>query len=142
MGDNIVPKQYDKVAEYIFYMMISSVIGFSLAHKFKSPPIINNVIDYRIPLETIDAILNKFRWLLLACLIIGILQVAFIVSIGGFESLDDVFEFFTAGAEAVQVGTANFTHPETAEKLVKELEEYINKNGLESLDELNKELRA
>ena len=65
-----------------------------------------------------------------------------IIGIGGIETLDDVFEFFAAGAEAVQIGTANFTHPETAEKLVKELEEYIIKNGFESLDELKKELRA
>ena len=65
-----------------------------------------------------------------------------IIGIGGIETLDDVLEFFAAGAEAVQVGTANFTHPETAEKLVDELEEYITKNGFESLDELKKELRA
>lgn len=65
-----------------------------------------------------------------------------IIGIGGIETLDDVLEFFAAGAEAVQVGTANFTHPETAEKLVKELEQYIIKNGFESLDELKKELRA
>ena len=65
-----------------------------------------------------------------------------IIGIGGIETLDDVLEFFAAGAEAVQIGTANFTHPETAEKLVNELDEYITKNGFESLDELKKELRA
>ncbi len=65
-----------------------------------------------------------------------------IIGIGGIETLDDVLEFFAAGAEAVQIGTANFTHPETAEKLVKELEEYVIKNGFENLDELKKELRA
>lgn len=65
-----------------------------------------------------------------------------IIGIGGIETLEDVLEFFAAGAEAVQIGTANFTHPETAEKLVKELEEYIIKNGFENLDELKKELRA
>ena len=37
-----------------------------------------------------------------------------IIGIGGIETLDDVLEFFAAGAEAVQIGTANFTHPETA----------------------------
>ena len=34
-----------------------------------------------------------------------------IIGIGGIETLEDVFEFFAAGAEAVQFGTANFTHP-------------------------------
>ena len=65
-----------------------------------------------------------------------------IIGIGGIENLDDVLEFFAAGAEAVQIGTANFTHPETAEKLVDELNEYIIKNGFKDLDELKKELRA
>lgn len=65
-----------------------------------------------------------------------------IIGIGGIETLDDVLEFFAAGAEAVQIGTANFTHPETAEKLVIELEEYISKNGFKDLDELKRELRA
>ncbi len=65
-----------------------------------------------------------------------------IIGIGGIETLEDILEFFAAGAEAVQIGTANFTHPETAEKLVIELNEYIKNNGFKNLDELKKELRA
>lgn len=65
-----------------------------------------------------------------------------IIGMGGIETLSDVFEFFTAGAEAVQIGTANFTHPQTAENLVKELEEFIDKNNFKDLEELKKELRA
>ena len=64
-----------------------------------------------------------------------------IIGIGGIETLEDVLEFFAAGAEAVQIGTANFTHPEIAEKLVVELEEYINKNKFKDLDELKRKLR-
>lgn len=64
-----------------------------------------------------------------------------IIGIGGIETLNDVLEFFAAGAEAVQVGTANFTHPETAENLVFELEKYIIKNGFKDLDELKRKLR-
>ena len=65
-----------------------------------------------------------------------------IIGIGGIETLEDVLEFFAAGADAVQIGTANFTHPEIAEKLVFELEEYITKNGFKNLEELKKELRV
>lgn len=65
-----------------------------------------------------------------------------IIGIGGIETCEDVLEFFAAGADAVQIGTANFTHPETAEKIIHELEEYINKNGFKNLEELKKELRA
>ncbi len=65
-----------------------------------------------------------------------------IIGIGGIENLDDVLEFFAAGAEAVQIGTANFTHPDIAEKLLFELSEYIKINGFKDLDDLKKELRA
>ena len=65
-----------------------------------------------------------------------------VIGMGGIETLEDVLEFFAAGAEAVQIGTANFTHPETAGKLVKELEDFITNNGFEDLNELKRELRA
>ena len=64
-----------------------------------------------------------------------------VIGIGGIETLDDVLEFFAAGAEAIQVGTANFTHPEIAGKLVTELENYIINNGFNDLDELKRKLR-
>ncbi len=65
-----------------------------------------------------------------------------IIGIGGIETLEDVLEFFAAGAEAVQIGTANFTHPDIAQNLVFELKEYIIKNGFKDLAELKKELRV
>lgn len=65
-----------------------------------------------------------------------------VIGMGGIYTLDDMLEFFAAGAEAVQIGTANFTHPDTAGKLVKELEDYIKNNGFKDLKELKKELRA
>ena len=46
-----------------------------------------------------------------------------------------------AGADAVQIGTANFTHPDTAQRLVFELNEYITKNNFKNLDELKRKLR-
>ncbi len=64
-----------------------------------------------------------------------------IIGIGGIETLDDVLEFFAAGAQAVQIGTANFTHPDIAEKLIFELNNYIETNGFKDLDELKRELR-
>ena len=65
-----------------------------------------------------------------------------VIGMGGIETLDDVLEFFAAGAEAVQIGTANFTHPQTAGELVKELEDFITNNGFEDLNELKRELRT
>ena len=34
-----------------------------------------------------------------------------VVGIGGIATIDDVMEFFVAGASAVQIGTANFYDP-------------------------------
>ncbi len=64
-----------------------------------------------------------------------------IIGIGGIEKLNDILEFFAAGAQAIQIGTANFTHPDIAEKLIFELEEYILQNGFKDLNELKRELR-
>ena len=59
-----------------------------------------------------------------------------IFGIGGIEKLDDALQFFIAGASAIQIGTANFYNPEVSIKLVKEIENYLEKNGLNSVLEL------
>lgn len=64
-----------------------------------------------------------------------------IIGMGGIHTLQDILEFFTVGAKAIQIGTANFTHPDVAEKLVNELEEFMVKNGFKTLEELQKKLR-
>ncbi len=64
-----------------------------------------------------------------------------VVGMGGIYSLDDVLEFLAVGAEAVQIGTANFTHPNICENLVCELHEFIQDNGFATLDELKRSLR-
>lgn len=64
-----------------------------------------------------------------------------IIGMGGIHTLQDILEFFAVGAKAVQIGTANFTHPDVAEKLVNELEEFMVKNGFKTLDELQKKLK-
>lgn len=63
-----------------------------------------------------------------------------IIAMGGIYSLDDVLEFFAVGAKAVQIGTANFTHPDVAEKLVTDLENFMRVNGFATLEELQKQL--
>ncbi len=65
-----------------------------------------------------------------------------VIGIGGIYSLEDVFEFFAVGAEAVQIGTANFTHPDISERLVNELKGFMEANGFLSLDELKEKLRG
>lgn len=65
-----------------------------------------------------------------------------IIGIGGISSLDDMLEFFAVGARAVQIGTANFTRPDIAEKLVKDLENFMVANNFKNIIDLQNELRG
>lgn len=64
-----------------------------------------------------------------------------IIAMGGIYSLDDILEFFSVGAKAVQLGTANFTHPDIAEKLIQDLENFMSENNFSTLDELQNRLK-
>ncbi|MFA6989203.1 MAG: dihydroorotate dehydrogenase [Candidatus Gastranaerophilaceae bacterium] len=64
-----------------------------------------------------------------------------IIAIGGIYSLEDILEFFSVGAKAVQIGTANFTHPDVAERLVQDLERFMLENNFLTLDELQNRLK-
>lgn len=65
-----------------------------------------------------------------------------IIGMGGICSLQDILEFLSVGAKAVQIGTANFTHPDIAEKLVNDLEQFMIINKFSTLNELQQELRG
>jgi dihydroorotate dehydrogenase (NAD+) catalytic subunit len=45
-----------------------------------------------------------------------------IIGLGGIEKVEDVLEYLSVGAKAVQVGTASFANPQTTEELVGDLE--------------------
>lgn len=65
-----------------------------------------------------------------------------IIGLGGIASMQDVLEFFAVGAEAVQIGTANFTTPDISERIIDELTHFMSENGFETLDELKERLRG
>ncbi|MDL2291020.1 dihydroorotate dehydrogenase [Desulfovibrio sp. OttesenSCG-928-F20] len=59
-----------------------------------------------------------------------------IIGVGGIRSAEDVLEFIMVGASAVQVGSANFTRPDTAFQIVKDLPTALEKYKIQSWDEL------
>lgn len=59
-----------------------------------------------------------------------------VIGLGGISSTQDALEFIMAGATAVQVGTASFVEPRTAEIIAKGLENYCADNGLSSISEI------
>lgn len=65
-----------------------------------------------------------------------------IIGLGGIASMHDVLEFFAVGADAVQIGTANFTAPDISERIIDELSAFMEENGFRTLEELKAELRC
>ena len=60
---------------------------------------------------------------------------------GGIHTLDDIFEFISVGADAVQIGTANFTHPDISQNLIKQLSNFVEENDIKDFNELRQMLR-
>ncbi|KWZ99950.1 MAG: dihydroorotate dehydrogenase [Anaerococcus sp.] len=61
-----------------------------------------------------------------------------IIGMGGISNYRDCLEFIMAGASAVQVGTSNFVDFNTMINIVDDLEEYMQRENLDSLDEIRK----
>lgn len=59
-----------------------------------------------------------------------------VVGLGGISSPTDVVEFLLAGASAVEIGTANFIDPSISEKCVDGLNEYLDRHGFKSVQEI------
>ena len=65
-----------------------------------------------------------------------------IVGLGGVETPEDVLEYMIVGATAVQVGTANFSHPDACEKIVKGLERYCRKYNTNVISSLTSSIQV
>jgi dihydroorotate dehydrogenase (NAD+) catalytic subunit len=59
-----------------------------------------------------------------------------VVGIGGIASASDALEFIMAGANAVQVGTANFTNPKAPLEVLEGIEAFMAKEGVKDISEL------
>ena len=59
-----------------------------------------------------------------------------IIGIGGIMDWKDVVEFIIAGATSIQIGTLNFIDPSASGKIIKQLEDYCVKMGIDKLSDL------
>ncbi len=59
-----------------------------------------------------------------------------IIGMGGISNAEDAIEFMLAGATAVSVGAANFFNPYVTEEIVKGIEDYMTRYGVEDINEL------
>jgi dihydroorotate dehydrogenase (NAD+) catalytic subunit len=65
-----------------------------------------------------------------------------IVGLGGIEKAEDVLEYMIVGATAVQVGTANFSHPDACEKIIEGLDKACGNNNINRISKLTSSLQA
>jgi dihydroorotate dehydrogenase (NAD+) catalytic subunit len=59
-----------------------------------------------------------------------------VIGMGGISDAAHAVEFMMAGASAVSVGTANLVHPDTAARLVSELNNYCLENGISEISQI------
>ena len=59
-----------------------------------------------------------------------------VVGLGGIMNGRDAIEFILAGATAIQVGTANFIDPSVTVKIIDYIENYMQRHGIASMQEL------
>lgn len=57
-----------------------------------------------------------------------------VIGLGGITSAEDALEFMLVGAQAVQIGTANFINPDSSFRVVKDLPKVMNRLGIENLN--------
>ena len=65
-----------------------------------------------------------------------------ISGIGGIQDATDVIEFLLAGASTVQVGTQNFVDPDSAGRIVRDLQEALRAQGVSDVREIVGALRG
>jgi dihydroorotate dehydrogenase (NAD+) catalytic subunit len=59
-----------------------------------------------------------------------------VIGLGGIFSAEDAVEYFLAGAQAVQIGTANFQDPKAPLHVLDGLAKFLQRRGMSSLREL------
>ncbi|MGL4410618.1 MAG: dihydroorotate dehydrogenase [Bacteroidales bacterium] len=59
-----------------------------------------------------------------------------IIGLGGIMDATDAIEFLLAGATAIQIGTANFIDPQITVKVIDGIEEYLDRQGCKSVQEI------
>ena len=58
-----------------------------------------------------------------------------VIGLGGISNTEDVLMFLMAGAKLVEIGTANFIEPRIMPRIIEELEQYVKKEGLSSIED-------
>ncbi|MGB4267664.1 MAG: dihydroorotate dehydrogenase [Spirochaetota bacterium] len=59
-----------------------------------------------------------------------------VIGIGGIFSFEDALEFLMAGAQAIQIGTANLIHPDISAVILKQLKDYMKTRSINTVKDM------
>ena len=65
-----------------------------------------------------------------------------ILGLGGIETAEDVLDYLSVGASAVQVGTASFADPRASERLIEALTKVLERAKMFTFNEIRDRFRA
>ena len=65
-----------------------------------------------------------------------------VIGMGGIMNATDAIEFMLAGSSAIQIGTANFIDPKISEDIIDGIDEYLDRHGIKSAEEIIGALEA
>lgn len=108
--------------------LINTLLGMAIDIKTHKPKLANKVGGLSGP--AIKPIALRMVWQVAERVKIPV------IGIGGICTTEDVIEFLLAGATAIQVGTANFINPATAEDMIVGLEKYMTENKIQTISEI------
>lgn len=113
--------------------LINTLIGMAIDHRTRTPRLANVIGGLSGP--AIKPVALRMVWQTARAVQIPV------IGIGGIMNTEDALEFLIAGAAAVQIGTANFVNPDTTERIVDGITNYLRESGCQSLREIIGSLR-
>ncbi|MGE4283997.1 MAG: dihydroorotate dehydrogenase [Clostridia bacterium] len=108
--------------------LINTLLGMTIDIHNRKPVLANNVGGLSGP--AVKPVAVRMVWQVASSVKIPV------IGMGGIMTGEDAVEFMLAGASAVAVGTANFIDPLACPKIIKGLEQYLNKNNINSVNEI------
>jgi dihydroorotate dehydrogenase (NAD+) catalytic subunit len=108
--------------------LINTLLGMRIDIKSRHPILANNVGGLSGP--AVFPVAVRMVWQVANSVKIPV------VGMGGISKWQDAVEMMLSGANAIQIGTANFTDPFTTLKIIEGLDEYCASMGLENISEL------
>ena len=104
---------------------INTVVGMAIDIKTRRPKLYTNYGGLSGPAIKPIAIANVHK-------VYNAVKIP-IIGIGGVATVNDVIEFFLAGASLVQIGTMCYQNPNLGPQLKNELSQYLQENGIKDI---------